>query len=72
MKNTTRLNKLRKLRQSKNLTMKQVSSEIGVSESCYCLYENGHRRLTLDILTKLSKVFGCSIADFLEEKEEKL
>lgn len=55
---------LKHYRESKNLTMKQVAEKLGVTESCYCLYENGKRKASFDTLVKLAKIFGCTVNDF--------
>ncbi|MBR2377476.1 MAG: helix-turn-helix transcriptional regulator [Clostridia bacterium] len=44
--------------------MKQVAEKLGVTESCYCLYENGKRKASFDTLVKLAKIFGCTVNDF--------
>ncbi len=58
--------KLKDYRKAKNLTMKQVAKKLGVSESCYCLYENNKRKPSLETVKKLAKIFGCSVLDFLK------
>lgn len=57
--------KLKEIRESKNLTMKQVALKLGVTESCYCLWENGNRKPSFDALIKLAEIFGCSVNDFV-------
>lgn len=57
--------KLKQFRENKNLTMKQVSDKLGVSESCYCLYENGKRKASFETLVKLADIFSCSVNDFV-------
>lgn len=57
--------KLKKYRELKGLTMRQVSERLGVSESCYCLYENGQRKPSFETLVKLAEIYGCTVNDFV-------
>lgn len=57
--------KLKKYRELKDLTMRQVSERLGVSESCYCLYENGQRKPSFETLVKLAEIYGCTVNDFV-------
>lgn len=57
--------KLKKFREKNNFTMRQVSEKLGVTESCYCLYEKGKRKPSFDVLVKLAKIYGCTVNDFV-------
>ena len=57
--------KLKEHRTSVGLTMRQVSDKIGVSESCYCLYEKGQRKPSFETLIKLADIYGCTVNDFV-------
>lgn len=59
------LKKMKKHRENNNLTMRQVSTKLGITESCYCLYENGKRKPSIDVLKKLAKIYGCTIDDLV-------
>ena len=50
---------LRNLRIEKNMTQAEVGKRLGISESYYCLIENGDRQKNMDIsiLSKLSIIF---------------
>ncbi|MCL1880598.1 MAG: helix-turn-helix domain-containing protein [Oscillospiraceae bacterium] len=56
--------KLKKLRESRDLLQKEVASEIGVSRECYSNYENGKNEPDYQILKKIATYFNVSI-DFL-------
>lgn len=56
--------KLKTLRLEKGLTQKQVSIQLGVTDSCYRNYELGIREPSLDVLKKICQVFDVS-ADYL-------
>ena len=57
--------KLKEFREKKGLTMKQVALKIGVTESCYCLWENGSRKPSFETLVKLAVIFDCTVNDFV-------
>ncbi len=60
---------LKELRKKNGLTMKKVSEHLGMAESSYCLCERGKRKLSFVRLVKLAKLYGCSVADFVDEAE---
>lgn len=55
---------LKSLRQSKNITQKQLAINIGASESGVQNYELGTRKPTFDMLIALADYFNVSI-DYL-------
>lgn len=69
------VNNIRKLRKSRDLTMKQFGKMMGVSESAISLYENNKAQPDINMMCKMADYFGVSI-DFLlgykteETKEE--
>lgn len=69
------VNNIRKLRKSRDLTMKQFGKMMGVSESAISLYENNKAQPDINMMCKMADYFGVSI-DFLlgyktEETKEK-
>lgn len=64
---------LKKSRKDKQMTMSEMSKKLGISESYYCLIENGERQKRMDIslLTKLSDILSIPISEIvkLEESE---
>ena len=64
---------LRKSRKDKQITMSDMARKLGISESYYCLIENGERQKRMDIslLTKLSDILSIPISEIvkLEESE---
>lgn len=56
--------RLRELRIAKNLTQKQLASQIGVKNSIISFYEMGDRLPSPEIIIKLAAVFRVS-TDFL-------
>lgn len=57
-------NILKKIRQENNLTQEELAKKINTSRSNIANYENDKNMPSIDILEKLSKIFGCSI-DYL-------
>lgn len=55
---------LKKLRESKKITKKQVAEAINISERAYITYEYGQRDISTDTLQKLADFYGVS-TDYL-------
>ena len=62
---------IKEIRQSKNLTQKQVAEACGLSKSVFSRYESGERNPSLRAAKALANVLGCSIDELLREPEEK-
>lgn len=64
-------NRIRELRKSKNISMKELGRIIGSAESTISHYETGRRQPDNDTLLKLSNYFGVTVGYLLgvEEKE---
>ena len=60
--------KLKELRKSNNLTRKQASTRLGVSESTIGMYENGSRQPTLENLRKIANLYKTT-TDYLLDCE---
>lgn len=56
--------RLRNLREDKDLTQKQVSEYLNVSQVAYSYYELNRRAIPIEILDKLSDYYNTSI-DYL-------
>ena len=56
--------KLRQLRHARGLTLKEVSSALGITLGAYSNYEQGNREPSLEMLRKLCDFFDVS-ADYL-------
>lgn len=52
--------KIRELRESKNLTQKEVAQALNCSQQVYSNYELGQRDLPTKILISLSRFYGVS------------
>ncbi len=57
-------NRLKQLRIDKGLTIKEVSSVLGITVSAYAHYEQGRREPSISIIVEICKFFEVS-ADYL-------
>lgn len=57
-------NRLKELRQSKNMTLEELANEIGTTKSTISRYENGIRQPKQDILEAIADYFKIS-TDYL-------
>lgn len=55
------MNRIRELRRSKNLTMKELGAIVGVSESTISLYENEKRQPDNDTLFRIADYFNVTL-----------
>lgn len=61
--------RLRKLRQSRSLSLGDVSEGTGISASFLSMVENGQSDITISRLMKLVHWFGVSVADLVQEPD---
>lgn len=61
---------LKPLRKGKNLTQKKIGDYFGISAAMYCLYENGKRRMTIDMLCRLAEILDTSTDYILGRTEQ--
>ena len=59
------MEKLRKLRKEKGISLKELGATIGVAESTMSLYENGKRQPDYETLLKFAKYFNVSVDYFI-------
>lgn len=55
------MNRIRILREENNITQEELARKLGKSKGIISLYEKEDRKPSLEILIKLSEIFGCSI-----------
>lgn len=58
------------LRNRSGFTQKQVAAFLGVDQSYISKCEKNERQFTLDILEKISNLFGCPMDYFTNEESE--
>lgn len=61
--------RLRELRQSRNLSLGEVSEGTGISASFLSMVENGQSDITISRLMRLVRWFGVSVADLVQEPD---
>ncbi|MGQ7075172.1 helix-turn-helix domain-containing protein [Bacillus thuringiensis] len=52
--------RLKELRNSKRMTMKDIASKLGISDSTYSGYETNYRRPDAEMICKLADIHGTS------------
>ena len=65
------MNRLREIREDKNLKQSEISKILNVSQVAYSYYEIGKRQIPIDLLKKLSKFYNVSIDYLLYMTDEK-
>lgn len=63
---------LKQAREDKGLTMKQISNQLGITESYYCCIENGTRQKNMDLtlVSALSVALKMPIAKIAKLEQE--
>ena len=54
-----------RIRKSKGITLKELSAEIGISRFSLSRIETGNRRLTWDVLVKISEGLRVKVSDIV-------
>lgn len=62
--------RLKELRKKNNLTQKDISNKLEISQTLYSLYESGKKDVPIDILSKLAKIYCTSIDYIVNETDE--
>ena len=62
--------RIRDLREDRDLTQAQVGAAIGVPQRTYAYYESGQRMLPPQILCALADYYGVSVDYLLERTDE--
>lgn len=63
--------RLKELRRANNLTQSQLAEKIGCNQTAIGKYERGDLQPSIEMLCKLSDIFGCSI-DYLLGRENEM
>lgn len=62
--------RIQDLRVDNDITIKDISSQLGLHRDVYARYEKGLRDFPTDILVKLAEFYNCSV-DYLLGRTEK-
>ena len=52
--------RIRQLREDHDLTQRQLSAQLKITQPQYCLYEQGYRDIPTDILIALAEIYQTS------------
>ena len=61
--------RLQSLRESANLTQREVASAMGISQPSYAAWERRGVALSADQVTKLAKILGVEVVDLFRDDE---
>lgn len=62
-------NKIKKIRELKNLTQEHISEQLGMSQSSYSKLETGETDIPIERLRQISTIFGLKPEDILSFDE---
>lgn len=61
--------RFKEYRQKAGLTVAEVAQEMGITDVAIYLWETGRCYPRPALLTKLAKLYGCTVDELLSEKE---
>ena len=56
---------IKKMREQRGLTQKQLADLIGVAQQHVSRWENGKHRPSIDTVQKLAEILNCNISDLI-------
>ncbi len=62
--------KLQEIRKSKGIKATQAAAKLGITRNALWNYENGKRTPSFHMMIKIAKLYGVSIADFVDESKD--
>ncbi len=62
--------KIKKLRELKNLTQAHIANELGITQSAYSKIEQGETEITYQKLTRISEILGLSPEEITSFNEQ--
>ena len=62
--------RIRKIRQSKDLSQDNVADELGINKSSYSKIENGHTDPSLSRILKIAEILETDIREFFTDTKE--
>ena len=62
-------NNIRKLREDRDFTQKQIAAELGIGYSNYNKMENGFREPSVEELQKLAKLYNITVDELLNPED---
>ena len=64
--------RLKRYRTSSKMTQQEFAKRLGVTGAAVSTYENGTRYPSLDILVKISKIFGITVDELLDGQKREV
>ena len=64
------ITRIKDVREDSDISQKQLADVLGISQRAYSHYENGTRKIPLDILLSLADYYNCS-TDYLLGRTKK-
>lgn len=58
--------RLRKLRESKELSQEILADELGISQSAYSKWESGNTDISYSDLRKIAELYGITLSELFE------
>ena len=68
---TVDITRIKGLREDSDIKQKELADYLGISQRTYSHYENGTRKIPLDILIALAEYYGCSTDYLLGRTKQK-
>lgn len=65
-----KLQSLRQIRLDNKMTIREVGEHTGISESFYCMIENGERRPSVETAKKIAAVLGFDWTLFFPDEQK--
>ncbi|MEY8414492.1 helix-turn-helix transcriptional regulator [Lachnospiraceae bacterium 62-26] len=65
------LRHIKDIREDHDLSQKELAKILNISQRTYSHYENGTRKIPLDVLVELADFYGCSTDYLLGRAKEK-
>lgn len=63
------MNRLREIRLSRGLTMKQLGEMVSVSEAAIGNYETFKQKISYEMLLKLAEALNCEVTDIIKNEK---
>jgi len=61
--------RLQSLRKQRGFTQEQVAKYLGITQNQLSYYENGKREISVDLLLKLARLYGCDYNYLLGDED---
>ena len=62
---------MKRVRQTRGLTQREVAAKLGIATHSYARYECGMRRPNLDTIFKIADILGANASELLDEQSKK-